>query len=139
MIKLFKKIVGITTKMETLVEGQTSQQECRLLFDLAKDINEGCIVEIGSFRGRSTIALAKGILAGNGRVPLFAFDPHENFTGVLGGKFGPQDRKAFFENIIKADVAEVVHLVNLTSESVSPNWRQKIGLLWIDGDHTYEG
>jgi hypothetical protein len=33
----------------------------------------------------------------------------------------------------------VVRLVNLSSEIVAPNWDKTIGLLWIDGDHTYEG
>jgi hypothetical protein len=34
---------------------------------------------------------------------------------------------------------ENVRLVNLSSEIVTPGWSEPVGLLWIDGDHSYEG
>jgi predicted O-methyltransferase YrrM len=107
--------------------------EAVLLTRLASAVDDGCIVEVGSFRGMSTIALAKGA-----RVPVYAIEPHEEFTGVLGGTFGPADRRAFFENLLQAGVVEQVRLVNLSSEVVAPGWQLPVGLLWIDGDHRYE-
>jgi len=107
--------------------------EEELLTRLAREVEEGCIVEIGSWRGMSTIALAKGA-----QVPVYAIEPHEQFTGVLGGTFGPIDRRAFFENLLRAGVVEQVRLVNLSSEVVTPGWQMPVGLLWIDGDHRYE-
>jgi hypothetical protein len=80
----------------------------------------------------STIALAKGAC-----VPVYAIEPHEHFQGVLGGTFGPADRRAFFENLLRAGVVERVRLVNLSSEVVTPGWQLPVGLLWIDGDHRY--
>jgi Methyltransferase domain len=53
--------------------------------------------------------------------------------------FGPDDRRAFFENLLQAGVVEKVRLVNLSSEVVAPAWQLPVGLLWIDGDHRYEG
>src|SRR5215210_8911639 len=114
-------------------EGMIGDLEAKLLTRLASEVVEGCIVEVGSYRGMSTIALAKGA-----RVPLYAIEPHEHFTGVLGGTFGPSDRRAFFENLLRAGVVEQVRLVNLSSEVVAPGWRHPVGLLWIDGDHRYE-
>jgi predicted O-methyltransferase YrrM len=107
--------------------------EAELLTRLAGEVEEGCIVEIGSWRGMSTIALAKGA-----HVPVYAIEPHEQFVGVLGGVFGPDDRRAFFENLLEAGVVEQVRLVNLSSEVVTPGWQLPVGLLWIDGDHRYE-
>jgi predicted O-methyltransferase YrrM len=115
------------------IEGMIGEPEAALLTRLASEVDEGCIVEIGSYRGMSTIALAKGA-----RVPVYAIEPHEEFTGVLGGAFGAADRRAFFENLLHAGVVEQVRLVNLSSEVVAPGWRLPVGLLWIDGDHRYE-
>jgi hypothetical protein len=115
------------------VEGMIGDKEADLLTRLAGEVEDGCIVEVGSWRGMSTIALAKGA-----RVPVYAIEPHEVFTGVLGGQFGPADRRAFFENLLRAEVVERVRLVNLSSEVVAPGWKLPVGLLWIDGDHRYE-
>jgi hypothetical protein len=118
------------------VTGGISLEEADLLFRLAVQADgKGCIVEVGSSRGRSTVALAHGARSS----PVFAIEPHEPFEGVLGGKFGPEDRAAFFETMLGSKGYERVRLVNLSSEIVTPGWRQPVGLLWIDGDHSYEG
>jgi predicted O-methyltransferase YrrM len=118
------------------VEGMVSDIEVEGLIELAAAVPaEDCIVEIGSYRGRSTSALALGA---NG-APVYAIEPHESFEGVYGGQFGPADRRAFFENLLEVGVVEKVRLVNLSSEVVCRGWRRPIGLLWIDGDHTLDG
>ncbi|ODS30006.1 MAG: translation elongation factor P [Candidatus Scalindua rubra] len=119
-------------------EGMISLEEATLLYELAKNTLDHCIVEVGSYRGRSTVALGRGSLDG-GMVPVYAIDPHEEFTGILGGSFGPADRGAFFQTMLATSCYHVVRLINLSSEQLSPNWNQKISLLWIDGDHSYEG
>jgi len=127
----------VTIKELESIGGPVSDPECELLFELASKTTDGCIVEIGSYRGRSTVALALGSLAGH-KAPVFAIEPHEPFVGVLGGKFGPADRSHFMTNVLAAGVTEIVRLVNLSSEVVTPGWRAPVGLLWIDGDHRYE-
>jgi len=114
-----------------------SPAECSLLYDLASEVSSGCIVEVGSYHGTSTVALAKGTMAG-GKVPVYAIDPHEQFTGVMGWTFTPKDRIKFLENILRTRVVEIVHLINLSSEVVVKGWSEEVGLLWIDGDHRYE-
>lgn len=118
-------------------EGMISYEEAKLLYDLAREIKTGCIVEVGSYRGRSTVALGRGSIEGH-KVPVFAVDPHENFNDGIGINFGPPDRAAFFKTMLDSDCYHVVRLINLSSEIVAPNWQQTIGLLWIDGDHSYE-
>jgi hypothetical protein len=120
------------------VEGMLAGNELQCLFSLAQEVDSGMIIEIGSYRGRSTIALAYGSLAGS-KVSVYAVEPHQPFEGPLGGKFGPQDKVAFFRHVLLAGAGEIVYLINLSSEQAVAGWHQSIGLLWIDGDHSYEG
>jgi hypothetical protein len=121
-----------------ITQGMTNFEEASLLYRLAKETKNGCIVEVGSYRGRSTVALGRGSLDGH-RAPVFAIEPHEVFTGVLGGQFGPEDRAAFIRAMLDSRCYQIVRLINLSSEFVAPHWTKPIALLWIDGDHTYEG
>jgi hypothetical protein len=113
-------------------------RELERLYALARGVESGCIVEVGSYRGRSTAALGFGSLDGH-RAPVFAIEPHETFTGVFGGHFGPADRAAFYRAMLATGMWEVVRLVNLSSEVVVAGWTRPVGMLWLDGDHTYEG
>lgn len=115
-------------------EGWTSLAEARVLYELAREVVSGCIVEIGSYRGRSTVALGRGSLDGHG-VPVFAIEPHAPFTGILGGRFGPADAGAFHQAMVDSGCYHVVRLVSLPSEQAARGWQSPIALLWIDGDH----
>ena len=119
-------------------EGGISLKEFKFLYELAKKVTEHSIVEVGSYRGRSTVALGRGSIDGS-KVPVFAIEPHEAFRGILGGKFGPQDRGVFYSAMLDTDCYNVVRLINLSSENVAPLWQTKVALLWIDGDHSYQG
>jgi predicted O-methyltransferase YrrM len=70
-------------------KGMVSVEEGLALNRYAAGCAGGDIVEIGSFRGKSSVALAEGALRSTVRV--FCIDPHTEFTGVYGGKFGPKD------------------------------------------------
>lgn len=121
------------------INGQVSTLELMTLFELSKNLPSGqAIVEIGSYQGRSTIALAKGSLAGNDN-PVYAVEPHEEFVGLLGGSYGPQDRVMFFKNLLAFDVANKVALLNISSGQASKCWEKiNIGMVFIDGDHSYD-
>ncbi len=119
------------------IRGWLSAAQAQLLYDYAAAVRDACVVEIGSYRGRSTAALALGAIAGGG-APVFAIEPHEEFHGPLGGEFGPEDRAAFFRNMLKFDLYRQVRLVNLPSTVVARGWERPVGLLWIDGDHTFD-
>lgn len=119
------------------IEGGTSAEEIEHLFALAQCVRDGCIVEIGSWRGRSTAALALGSQKAY-KIPIYAIEPHEEFLGVYGGRFGSADRVKFFENMLQIGALDVVRLVNLSSSYVTRSWPMPVGLLWIDGDHRYQ-
>ena len=127
--------------IETLLahtEGMTSVREARLLYEFARAVRTGCIVEIGAYRGRSTIALGRGSLDGY-HVPVFTIEPHQTFQGVLGGRFGPEDAVAFYRAMLDSGCCQIVRLISLSSEYVTARWLEPVSLLWIDGDHRYEG
>src|SRR5580700_10131355 len=120
-----------------LTAGMISLDVAELLYSLAREVDDGVIVEVGSFRGRSTVALAAGSRAGHG-APVFAIEPHEPFHGVLGGEFGPRDRASFYRTMLRTRSFRDVRLVNLTTQEVAPGWRHPVGMLWLDGDHATE-
>ena len=130
--------VGPIEEFLGCTEGMTSFEEAKLLYELAREVRSGCIVEVGAYRGRTTVALGRGSLDGH-RVPVFAIEPHQIFTGVLGGRFGPADAGAFHRAMLETGCYHVVRLVSLSSEQVVQDWRLPVALLWIDGDHRYEG
>jgi predicted O-methyltransferase YrrM len=119
-------------------EGMISFDEGLLLYCLAREVHTGCIVEVGSYRGRSAVFLGRGSLDG-ASVQVYAVDPHKSFIGVLGGVFGPKDRTAFYRAMLDNNCSEIVSLINMSSESFSSSWNELISLLWIDGDHSYAG
>jgi len=119
------------------IGGAVNAEEMLHLHRLATQIQDGCIVEVGSFQGRATAALAMGSLAGF-KVPVYAVDPQEEFIGVYGGVFGPEDRGRFFEGMLRLRLYPIIRLINLSSEWLSRSWPLPVRLLWIDGDHRYE-
>src|SRR5579871_2007365 len=93
------------------IDGWLKLEEAELLFEAAMSVTSGCIVEIGSYRGRSTVALAAGSRSG-AKAPVFAIEPHEHFIGIKGGAFGPNDRRAFFRTLLQTKLFGMVRLLN---------------------------
>ena len=120
------------------IEGWLPLEEAEYL-RLAARSAIGSIVEIGCYRGRSTAALALGALESSGSIQkVYSIDPHDEFTGQLGGAFGPIDRVHYYRNVLRAGVAEHASLINLPSQNVAQIWEKPVGLLFVDGDHRYE-
>ena len=100
---------------------------------------DGEIVEIGSFRGRSTIVLATHAPEG---ATVVAIDPH------AGNDRGPQeldgfaaaaaaDRLAFERNLTAAGVRDRVRHVSAQSSDAHDAVRADIDVLFIDGAHRF--
>ena len=117
-------------------EGWFGLEEGRLLYRLASEADPaGAIVEIGSWHGRSTIWLAAGAAAGRG-APVVAIDPHQ---GTHLRPDGHSTELALRANLERAGLAAHVDVVVSTSEEAARSWSRPVSLLWIDGDHAYEG
>jgi hypothetical protein len=114
--------------------------QARRLWDAAREVPAGGrIVEIGSFRGRSAIVLAR---AAGAAAEVVAIDPH------AGNDRGPQeiegyaaeaqsDHEAFLASLEAAGVRDRVRHVRLPSASAHGEVDEPIDLLYIDGAHRY--
>ena len=120
--------------------GYLNEREARFLALAALAApHAGTILEIGSFRGRSTVALAY-VAKRYGLGTVVAVDPHTAPSATdprLGGLHSTFED--FLENLRRADVIDVVEPHQQFSSELARTWERPIRLLWIDGDHTYEG
>ena len=93
-------------------------------------------VEIGSWKGRSTIALASGLSARGGGT-LHAIDPLVPAPDDPPG--GVEERFAeFLANLERAGVADLVRPLRETSHAARPRFNDRsVDVLFIDGDHDY--
>lgn len=106
----------------------------------AAKTGSGAIVEIGAYRGGSTIALAKGIKEAQAdRAKVTSIDPHLPATGIYGGKFSQEDHRIYLSNLERFGVSRWVDHLCKDSRSAAKDWASPIDLLWVDGDHSYGG
>jgi glycosyltransferase involved in cell wall biosynthesis len=119
------------------LEGGITTHEAALLRRLAASASGGCIIEVGSWRGKSAVALALGVRDRAAPIPIFCIEPHRPFVGFYGGQFGPTDRGVFYRVMQRTGAFREVALVNLSSEDVAATWASPVGLAFIDGDHRH--
>ena len=123
------------------IPGFLGENEARLLGTIAACVPRGAIVEIGSFKGKSTVMLGK-VAAHYGLGPMVAIDPH-NFGNVEleAHRTSPDasSHSEFLQNLGVAGVSDLVEVHRAYSTDVAPGWNRPIAFLWIDGDHSYRG
>ena len=119
------------------IDGWLSDAEGELLYNLAKNVPKGqAIVEIGSWKGKSTLWLAKGAEVGH-KNKVFAIDPHRG-SGAHVSEGEEDTYPTFLVNLSKAGVKNRVVPLVMTSSDAAQYWQGSVGLLWIDGSHEYE-
>jgi predicted O-methyltransferase YrrM len=108
------------------VPGNSSARECRLLFYLAATApGDGCLVEIGAFKGKSTAWLAQAARMTGRR--LVSIDPHMGPTA-----------ETFAQTVRDFAITEVATLHQAYSHDIGRTWAEPISFLWVDGGHDYE-
>jgi predicted O-methyltransferase YrrM len=115
--------------------GMLTPAEVDCLFHLGQfNQRQGVIVEIGSWKGKSTVALARGS-AKKTHEKIYAIDPHS----ILPEERYFEDTKSeFLANVARAGIEDGVVPMIMTSQEAAKGWNRPIRLLWIDGDHRYE-
>jgi predicted O-methyltransferase YrrM len=109
------------------VPGLTSDRKCELLFFLASTMQTPAVIlEIGSYKGKSTAWLAEAARRNSRR--MVTIDPHmadslQTFLGVV---------KEF-------EIEEVATIHRTLSHEIGEKWTDPIGFLWVDGSHEYAG
>jgi len=119
------------------VEGWLSEDQARRLWQRARSAER--IVEIGSYRGRSAIVMARAARDG---AELVAIDPHAgNDRGPReiegSAEDGESDFHAFRANLERAGVGSRVRHVRLPSQDALGAVGGELDLLYVDGAHRY--
>jgi hypothetical protein len=124
------------------VDGWLRDDEAELLMQIARRAageQEGAIVEIGSYCGKSTVVLASAARSARPDARVYAIDPHQGVVGADdcpdGLTLGSPTFERFQRTISTAGLQDVVQPIRLRSFEVF--WRSPIALLFIDGLHDY--
>ena len=144
----FPAAVGFLQNLSELekIEGLLHPLEGFALYWLARHWpGNGYVVEIGSFNGKSTSYLARGMKAGAGgrlaAVDHFHGSPEHQPRGTHPDKDIAAEGstlEAFKRNIAAAGVSDLVDVHVGACADIGANWREPIRLLFIEGDHSYE-
>jgi hypothetical protein len=136
-----------TLKKIDSIDGWLSPKEAQALYQFAclsltKAKNKEILVEIGSWKGRSTSALAFACATYNKPV-LHAIDPGDQIDPSEGmsRKTGPAQptRVSLRKNLSRLGLSRFVHIVEKHSAEAWPAYTSaRIRLLFVDGDHEYE-
>jgi len=99
----------------------------------------GTILEIGSYKGKSTVGLAS-IAQRYDLGPVVSVDPHSAPAVTDFGHGSQQSSWEDFQASLRdAGVERSVEPHRAYSRDLARGWNRPIRFLWIDGDHTYRG
>ena len=109
------------------IPGWLTDEEGEALYELARRCRgDGVIVEIGSWKGKSTVCLGLGSQAG-ASVPIYAIDPHADH------RFAD-----FNTNVERAGIEELVRPIQSLSQPAADGFDEPIELLFVDGSHEFD-
>ncbi len=132
------------------VRGATPDEIGMALADFASAVPaDQEIVELGVFQGRTALIMAWGAAQGHG-AHVTGIDPWDLEGNVYDPPFTDPESKAWAEyRINELGYSDRITLVNAFSHQVAERWSvsteeegrdgQKVGLLFVDGDHTRQG
>ncbi len=115
------------TFLETLrgIDGYFTEYEALRAYELAASCRgRGVIVEIGSYKGKSTFAWAQGAIDGACGVPVYSVDIAHD--------------PSFEGNLQRAGVLDRVRIIRGNSPDIARSWSLPVELLFIDGAHNYD-
>jgi predicted O-methyltransferase YrrM len=130
------------------IDGWLTPAEAIELYELARRLPgpQPVAVEIGSWQGRSSVVLARG-LREKDQATLYCVDPFDSSgdaqsSAEYAARAAAADnplRETFVQNLLRAGVRDVVEVLQGHSHQVAPGFERPIDLLFLDGDHSYEG
>ncbi len=129
-------------KIAQNIDGFLAEDEGLFLFNTAKNCQDrGVIVEIGSWKGTSTVWIGLGSKEGK-KIKIYAIDPYTGSLNENAGLIENQKSLTTFEefkkNIKTANVDDIIFPIIKTSEQAVKNFNEPVEFIFIDGDHKYE-
>jgi len=119
------------------VAGWLTRGEAGLLYDAAAAAPaDQAVVEIGSFAGKSTVALALGALAG-GKARVYAIDPHTGSAETIPLTGFLDTFETFKANLSKHGASGQVEAIRDYSAAALRRFDRPVAFLFIDGAHDY--
>jgi predicted O-methyltransferase YrrM len=110
------------------IDGLIHPREGLLLYVLARRAAMlGNIVEIGSYKGRSTWYLVQALRDAGSPHRVVSIDPHIDAA----------QRDAYFATLTRHELVDWVDPRVEFSHDVAASFDAPMGMLWIDGDHSY--
>lgn len=115
--------------------------EMVLLYLMARETRSGLIVELGSYLGGSTIALALGALGSGREAIVLAVDDHEWHRHVAGNVSReaiarlPSTLPLFERNLESAGVSDTVRVLVSDTAAAALRVSEDVSLLLIDAGH----
>lgn len=125
-----------TAKLQELTGHSGLGDSAFLLYGLVRSAKPKVVVEIGSARGRSTCFIGTA-LKENGHGRLYAIDPHMQTAWNDDGSIDTYE--VLKTNVKELGLTHIVEILRNTSEEAARSWKESIDILFIDGDHSYEG
>jgi predicted O-methyltransferase YrrM len=129
------------------LDGLISAEVGEVLHKAASQVAaERAVVELGSYRGKSTAYLARGAKTGLG-APVFAVDAWSeevsSWRNRVLERLPSATYQEFLRQLEKADVRDQVTPVRSLTTLAAEMWHEglcgkPVGLLYIDGDHHFE-
>lgn len=108
-----------------------------LLHGLVRSLQPDVVVETGSARGWSACHIGLA-LRENVRGKIYAIDPHS--TTEWNDSGGVENSLPVFQRHIAAmGLQNYVEIIRADSLTAARGWTRPIDLIFIDGDHSYEG
>ena len=121
------------------LSGHLKKREVQFLACLPFVSCKGEILEIGSYKGKSTIILAKAVIAAGGD-KIFACDPLSLSCSTDPDDVNKEDLPGiFYDNLKQYNVEKTVQFFQMKSDVLVESWDKPLKVLWVDGDHTYDG
>lgn len=130
-------------------KGYLDDEEGLRLYALGKEYGRlGPVLEVGSYCGKSSIYLGAGVQEVGGT--LFCLDHHRGSEEHQPGE-GYHDPELFDavvgrmdslptlrRNLHRADLERTTILLVGRSQDLSPHWNTPMGMVFIDGGHSFE-
>lgn len=113
------------------IHGWTSDNELLFLHETAKKCqSNSTIVEIGSWKGKSTIALGMGAQSSNSKV--YAIDPHTGSPDHIEKRGSIWTFDEFQNNVQNSKLTDTIIPLVKTSTAALEGWSSPIDFLYLD-------